>query len=254
MSKKKTTSLPHSFSHYGEAYSVCKATIKRWHDKGIDVTDPKAVSKYRAQKNHGGARSRGENKVEAAVLTQKLGATTKELGAAAALERLEEAERSAYEHWELAMVGGDPFTVKVARESWLKMTESLRRYDASIEEARRQAGATLAKEEAERILKALAYFMRMAGRQLIIGEVKGFCAEEDPAVLCHDLESLLGEQIMLAVASLVATSEGKLQVPKWVADALNDDLAAFFSDAQYQMEARSEALGHVIKKIGQNKN
>ena len=241
--------LPESFAFYARKYGVSKSTSRRWFDDGLDLTSESAVSIFRASKSHGGKRGNGEKEIIAKATSHKLNTVSREKGAAAALERLEEAERAAYEHFELALREGDPLTIKTAREGWLKMGESLRRYDASVEAARREAGAMLAKEEAEGIFKALAYYMRIAGRQLIIGEVKEYCAEDDPAVLCASLESLLGEQILLSISALLATSEGKMEVPAWVGAALLTDLDTFFADSKPAFKIRVKAVEKIAAGI-----
>ena len=61
-------------------------------------------------------------------------------GAAQALKRLEAAELQAFERLQKALASGNPIMIRECRESWLKISESLRRYDLMIEQSRRDAG------------------------------------------------------------------------------------------------------------------
>ena len=57
-------------------------------------------------------------------------------GAAAALERLERQEETAYRRLQVALEGGDRFQVQAAQDFWLKCSETLRRLDLAVEVAR----------------------------------------------------------------------------------------------------------------------
>ena len=59
-------------------------------------------------------------------------------GVAETLRRLESAEATAYERWQQAVESGDPVRIKVERENWLRIGDSLRRYDLAVEAARRE--------------------------------------------------------------------------------------------------------------------
>lgn len=62
-------------------------------------------------------------------------------GIAPALRRLERAEVAAYDCLQQAIASTDPLAIRAARDSWLKIGDSLRRYDANVEQARRDVGA-----------------------------------------------------------------------------------------------------------------
>jgi hypothetical protein len=75
-----------------------------------------------------------------------------QVGAARALERLETEEARLFSGYETAKAGKDPLEVKVARDAWLKCSESLRKFDLLVEAARRESGETLPKADVERWL------------------------------------------------------------------------------------------------------
>ena len=236
--------------HYADKYGVSKSTLARWKRNGCDITDEKAVSAMRAAFKKVGAPSAGDFKApEKKVTSEPVDLNRGESGAAAALERLEHAERSAYGDFVAAIQEGIPNEIKNAREGWLKISESLRKYDVMVEQSRREKGALLPKEEVERILKAQAYYLRLAGRQLVTGISKKLSAMDKPELICTLLEEILGEQILMSVAALFDTSEGGLEMPGWVGDAMTDDLDTFFSDAKNHLKARVDALNKACKVI-----
>ena len=61
-------------------------------------------------------------------------------GAASALKRLEAAEVAAFERLQEAIARGNPLEIRERRDTWLKISESLRKYDLMIESNRRVAG------------------------------------------------------------------------------------------------------------------
>lgn len=236
---------PKAMSEYAARYGVHKATVARWAKAGVDLENPDAVAAYRGSKKQG-RKSPTEDKSAAEAERYLPGALAAadglEGGAAAALKRLEDAERASYAQFQAALAEGDGFQIKVARETWLKMGDSLRRYDATVAEARRAAGAVLPKSEVERILRVLAYYLRIAGRTLFIGAADGWAAEDRPELIAAEAEELLGEGLLLGVANLIATSEGGMAVPGWVAAALTSDLETFFAEVGPALENRTEAL------------
>jgi hypothetical protein len=61
-------------------------------------------------------------------------------GAAAALKRREDMELQSFERLQSALTNGNPLLVREARESWLRISESFRKYDLLVEQSRRDAG------------------------------------------------------------------------------------------------------------------
>jgi hypothetical protein len=77
-------------------------------------------------------------------------------GAASALKRLEAAELQAFERLQAGLARGNPLEIREARESWLKISESLRRYDLMIEANRRDAGELVPVSEVQTFI---SYFI-----------------------------------------------------------------------------------------------
>lgn len=226
-----------------EHYGVSTSAVTRWRKEGVDVDDEKAVSLFRANMKKKGAPSKGDflpskKKMTVPVVTPQ----SEESGAAAALQRLEHAERSAYGDFVAAIQEGLANEIKIAREGWLKISESLRKYDIMVDQARREKGALLPKDEVERILKAQAYYLRLAGRQLVTGISKKLAAMDKPELICALLEEILGEQILISVAALFDTSEGEIDIPGWVGTAMTNDLETFFAGVDEHLQTRVAAI------------
>ena len=74
-----------------------------------------------------------------------------QLGAAAALRRLAEEERIAHGEWKALVSNPDASIEQVesAAQQWLKISESLRRYELAVEQDRRQSGELLPRADLE---------------------------------------------------------------------------------------------------------
>jgi hypothetical protein len=88
-----------------------------------------------------------------------------QVGAARALERLEREEAGLFSAYETAKAGGDVLAIKLARDSWLKCSESLRKFDLLVEAARREAGEVLPRADVERWLNNFGGCLYMALRR-----------------------------------------------------------------------------------------
>ena len=79
-------------------------------------------------------------------------------GAAAALKRLESTELQAFACLQSALASGNPLEVRECRESWLKISESLRRFDLLVEASRRDAGELVPVSEVGKFISSfIAY-------------------------------------------------------------------------------------------------
>ena len=80
-------------------------------------------------------------------------------GASAALTRLESEEARLFGLLKEAETGGDPMEVKAARDAWLKVSESLRRFDLIVEAAKRELGETVPRAHVEDLLQNVGYLL-----------------------------------------------------------------------------------------------
>ena len=71
------------------------------------------------------------------------------LGAARALERMEHEEAALYSAYKSARASGDVLSAKLSRDSWLKVSESLRKYDLLVAASRRGEGELVPRAQVE---------------------------------------------------------------------------------------------------------
>jgi hypothetical protein len=83
-------------------------------------------------------------------------------GAAAALKRLESCELQAFTRLQKALADGNPLMVRECRESWLKISESLRRFDLLVEASRRDAGELVPVSQVQEFIDAFIAFGAVA--------------------------------------------------------------------------------------------
>ena len=97
-------------------------------------------------------------------------------GAAAALRRLESTELQAFARLQKALADGNPLMVRECRESWLKISESLRRFDLLVEQSRRDAGELVPIGEMQKFFRHFIASMQIAftlGAERITNEICG---------------------------------------------------------------------------------
>ncbi len=81
-------------------------------------------------------------------------------GAASALKRLEGAEIAAWNRHMVALDRGNPIEIREARDSWLKISESLRKFDLLVEQNRREAGELIPRETLQSFIELFLRFSR----------------------------------------------------------------------------------------------
>ena len=96
------------------------------------------VEEKRSRVGMGGFQMRTKSKRKA--VRKAVPAPEVRVGAARALERLETEEGVLYSTYKSARASGDALTAKVARDGWLKVSESLRKYDLMVASSRRGEG------------------------------------------------------------------------------------------------------------------
>jgi len=84
------------------------------------------------------------------------------VGAASALTRLEAEEACLFGAYETAKAGGDALEIKIARDAWIKVSESLRRFDLMLEAARRETGELVPRADVEQWLENVGICLHWA--------------------------------------------------------------------------------------------
>jgi hypothetical protein len=164
-----------------------------------------------------------------------------QIGGGAALARLEAAEAQAYGAFSQAVQSGDLHSVKAARENWLAVGESLRKFDAQILENRRQTGEEIPRAEVVRILNALAN-----------GWSSGLCAVADAL---HDQfharppveynSGAVKETLWAAFAAGLAAATVQRELPNWVIPSIT--AGTLLLEPERKVEALAGAFRQFIQ-------
>jgi hypothetical protein len=142
-----------------------------------------------------------------------------ESGVVAALARLERSEARMFQALDSALLTGDPLQIRLARENWLRVGESLRRFDLAIEQNRRATGELVNKTTIEQALKVLAVGTRLCmegGLPMLAEKVMG---ERDQIRARQILRKSFYYGATTGLAFGVA-----VQIPQWILDVFTADL------------------------------
>ena len=160
-------------------------------------------------------------------------------GSGAALRRLEEMEAQSYGELQAALAIGNAIGIKLAREGWLKTSESLRRFDLVLEQHRRTVGETVSRAMVEKALNKLTWLLRIQGKLIapqLAMSVRGLNQVNGNRLL----QDTWLELILNALAGLeVIESNG---IPQWMVVALRKDIGNEISCADNEINARVEVL------------
>jgi hypothetical protein len=206
-------------------------TIRRWRKDGAPLGRPAAMRVWLACRKNLPPGTAGLLTEHRRVTTAKdlAGDGGLDKGAASALRRLEIMEAKTYRALERAMERGDAIEVKATRESWLRVSESLRRYDLAIEANRRGVDLVPKKLVVDAARKCAAG-LRFAHRgfescaQLVVGL-------NDPAAVWSVLAKPADEFMPAALASLEHSG-----CPEWLLTAFAEGAQAFPGDTAHSRE------------------
>ncbi len=84
------------------------------------------------------------------------------VGAVSALRRLETEEARLFGLTKKAESSGDAFESKAARDAWLKVSESLRRFDLIVAQSKREIGEMVARKDVEAWLRNAAGWLHFS--------------------------------------------------------------------------------------------
>ena len=213
----------------------CERTVYRWIAEGMDIEDEQSIRTFSI-----GKELRKTNVKRAKERLEALGVSgvsngsgispmrsreqdplfddlppAGRKGAAAALERLENAEERAHVRLQVALQqSNNQFLVRELADYWLKCSETLRRLDLAVEMARRDSEEQLPKKLAEDLALFISEWLRIAFFQ--------FLSSEGPTLMGikqfgewkkYALERFHGI-LELTVKSSMQT---KSQIPEWAA-------------------------------------
>ena len=118
-----------------------------------------------------------------------------EEGAPAALRRLQTMEVDAKRTLQGIDQKAEPLTYKAALNNYLRISESLRKFDLLVEQNRRDAGELVPRGEAEIACELAAMWLRLAVRTFINNTVPKLKAATDEAVIVRLIEDGMGAAV-----------------------------------------------------------
>jgi hypothetical protein len=239
-------------AQFAETYRCDHRTISRWKNQDAPLSSPKKMRVWLASRKNLPRATRQllasestERRAKAVAGFKPLGM---EIGSAAALRRLEEAEPLAWARYEAALKAGDSLDAKLALEAWLEINSELRRFDLQVEKSRRNAGELIPRSEAERLTANFVRWFKLA----IVGTVNSFAVRfssaTSPADISETLTPALLDQVISTLA-ILAVSDCELRLPEWFIQAAISPIRDVFSDADEALDARRAAAKELTAEM-----
>lgn len=198
------------------SWATTARTISRWKLEGAPIDDADEMRIWLAcRKNLPlGTKKLLQSESLARRMAARAGAPDLPTGAAAAMRRLETAEAAAFNDLQVALKEGNSFQVKLARDGWLRVSESLRRYDLMLEASRRDAGELVTRAELERMAHNFVVAFKAACVQSF-NSLAPRLANCDAATICDELRTTLFDSILDSFA-FIGSARCPAQSPAWL--------------------------------------
>ena len=192
-------SYPKTDKDIAAYWGVAMRTFFRWKGEQAPISDYAAMCQWLATRKNLPRAVLEKIKVPAPenVSSAAGGGTA---GAASALKRLETSELQAFERMQTALTRGNPLEIREARENWLKISESLRKFDLLVEANRRDAGELVPVSETGKFLRSFISWTVTATTlqsEHVVNELIGKEAIEMYAVI----RQLCGRSIFMAATA-----------------------------------------------------
>jgi hypothetical protein len=211
-------------------------TIWRWVAQGCDLANERSIRQFsegkRLRKTNiqkarekleaaftvgNGSRASGEAQFED-LFSGRLPPLGRR-GAAAALERLGEAEERAHARLLVAMERGSLYQIEACQDFWLKCSETLRKLDLAVEMARRDAEEQVPKKLAESIALNISEWLRIAFAQFLSSEARSLMGiKELGEFKAYSVERFRGILDLTVKSSLQTQSP----IPDWAAEKVKE--------------------------------
>ena len=228
-------------------------TIRRWRKAAAPLANQKAMHTWLAGRKSLPPRTAAlVARCTAKALGRAATADTTEAttGAPAALRRLESAESLTYKVLQTALKSGNPSAVKAARETWLAITNALRRFDLQVERGLRDSDELVTRGEVERCVGSFMYWLRLAARQASSTLIAGLSAHSDLVGAFETLKAQLWENQISALAAMASTP-CKAGLPAWWLKAACGSLDDAFTGTEATVASRRGALEQIFAGLVQ---
>ena len=233
-----------------DLYNCDERTIRNWRKDGAPLHDADAMPGWLASRKNVPPGT-GVPSADAPIPIIQFDGMTEEVGAPAAMRRLAEAEVNAAKNYQQAMRSQNPILIKNTLNAWLETVDALRKYDSQIEASRRDSGELLPRAELERILRSVAWYLRISGQQAIAAAcevTEPIWRVKEPWEMNKILCRLHWETLMNTFASLASHADGQeMEIPGWAIQALSSDLEFVLKDVPEVIKRRAEAIEILVK-------
>jgi hypothetical protein len=233
-----------------ETWGCSERTAARWKAQGAPLDNSARLRTWLAGRKNLPAATKSKLAVEAREVRANLAAATEptgEVGAAAALRRLEETEAVSFRLLQAALKTGDPVEVKIARENWLRIGDSLRKYDIQVAAERRNSGELLPRAELEAHVSHFVQWLKIAAVRTA-DSLANQLAGESVAEMSESLKRLLLESMLNGFAAL-AVANCPARLPAWFVTAATSPLNSTLVDPGKAIEARAAALKEAVEAM-----
>jgi hypothetical protein len=236
VSEQMPTGLTEKVREVAARLEKSERTVWRWVGQGCDLASERSIREFAAWKRlrktnvqkarekleaaftvSNGSRASGEAQFED-LFSGKLPPLGRR-GAAAALERLGEAEERAHARMLVAMERGSLYQIEALQDFWLKCSETLRKLDLAVEMARRDAEEQVPKKLAESIALNISEWLRIAFAQFLSSEARSLMGIKDLGEFkSYSLERFKGILDLTVKSSLQTRSA----IPDWAAEKVRE--------------------------------
>lgn len=229
-----------------EKYGCTTRTIRNWRAEGAPLGSEKKMQQWLSTRKNAPQGVDRTFKIPKLKPTETPEETKLEIktGVAMALRRLEKEEQNAYETFQAAVEEGDPLAIKWTRDNWLKISESLRRYDLLVEQSRRDSGELIQRVTAESALEMSAWWLNNAIKNCASAlplKLANLQSKEELKV-AQTIENSMTDMLSHSMVS-AASHCSTLSLNKWATQAVLRGLGAI------DYPGRQEGLFDVRLKI-----
>jgi hypothetical protein len=226
-------------------------TIYRWQKAGapLDSADDEMLSWLAAQKTLPAATQAMVNARLAKSVSDDDLPTDNLEGAAAALRRLEAAERTTYKMLQAALKTGNPSGIKVARENWLAIGNQLRQYDRQVARDQRDSGELIKRASVEYWLGIFIHDLVVASRVGAGPLGVKLISTQDPITAGEVLRADWIEHIFDTVASWTSHAKCGHSLPLWWRGVMVKALNPSFRNVEESITEREKVFQTALKLI-----
>lgn len=244
----KLPSRKYAYSHYAQLYNVHYSRIRNLHLAGVDLdntdelmmklaqsqikVNPKTVMKHYAGGGVGPHAEPPEVETGPASASTQTSFTPPSSkndlarGAAAALDRLAEQETDLYAKMTHCLQENNLIMAEGYRHQWLKVSESLRKYDLAVEQNRRDSGELIPRAEAENAIRSLLIWFRLAFQLFLSSDSKTLAAISDPMQITVKTREKFPEHLKLAIAEGMRAT---VRIPEYAVKIVEEEWRVIIS-------------------------